>query len=79
MRGGARDEVSLKRKRKEDLVVHAHKLKVTIPGDYEKRALAALAELRAVPLTPEEEDVLDRFEAFRREHPIQFSSLTDED
>lgn len=95
-----------------DLVVHAHKLKVTISGDHrvelrlpddfpegpaevivlagrssrddspapsQKRALAALAALRAVPLTPEEEEVLDQFEAFQREHPIRFSSLIDED
>lgn len=45
----------------------------------QQRALAALAELRSVPLTPEEEEVFDQFEAFRREHPIRFSSLTDED
>lgn len=45
----------------------------------QKRALAVLAELRAVQLTPEEEEVLDQFEAFQREHPIRFSSLIDED
>ena len=45
----------------------------------QQRALAALAELRSVQLTPEEEEVLDQLEAFRREHPIRFSSLTDED
>jgi hypothetical protein len=32
-----------------------------------------------VPLTPEEEEVLDQFEVFQQEHPIRFSSLTDED
>ncbi len=45
----------------------------------QQQALAALAELRSVPLTPEEKQVLDDFESFRRDHPIRFSSLTDED
>ena len=45
----------------------------------QQRTLAALAELRSVQLTPEEEEALDGFEAFRREHPIRFTSLKDED
>lgn len=44
-----------------------------------QQALAALAELRSVPLTPEEEQVLNDFENFRQAHPIRFSSLTSED
>ncbi|HEX7181799.1 MAG TPA: hypothetical protein VF756_08160 [Thermoanaerobaculia bacterium] len=43
------------------------------------RTLAALAELRSVQLTPEEEEVLDAFETFRHEHPIRFASLKEED
>jgi len=45
----------------------------------QQRTLAALAELRSVKLTPEEEEVLDGFETFRREHPVRFASLKDED
>lgn len=45
----------------------------------QQRALAALEELRSMRLTPEEEGVLDQLETFRREHPIRFSSLADED
>lgn len=45
----------------------------------QQQALAALAELRSVPLTPEEKQILEEFESFRRDHPIRFSSLTDED
>ena len=45
----------------------------------QQQALAALAELRSVQLTPEERQVLDEFESFRRDHPIRFSSLIDED
>lgn len=43
------------------------------------RALAGLEQLRSVSLTREEEDVLDQFEDFRREHPFRLSSLMDED
>lgn len=40
-----------------------------------QRTLAALAELRSVQLTPEEEEILDGFETFRQEHPIRFEGL----
>lgn len=45
----------------------------------QERALANLEELRSLRLTQEEEEVLDQFESFRREHPFHLSSLTDED
>jgi len=45
----------------------------------EQGTLAALAELRSVQLTPEEQEVLGGFETFRNEHPIRFASLPDED
>lgn len=45
----------------------------------QQQARVALAELRSVELTPEEKEVLDQFEDFRREHPFHLSSLTDED
>jgi hypothetical protein len=48
-------------------------------GNTQQRTLAALAELRSIQLTPEEENVLDGFETFRHEHPIRFASLTEED
>jgi hypothetical protein len=41
----------------------------------EQAMWAALAEICSVPLTPEEKEVLDGFEAFQREHPISFASL----
>ncbi len=44
----------------------------------QQRTLAALAELRSVPLSPEEVAVLDGFETFRSEHPIRFASLAEE-
>lgn len=44
-----------------------------------QQTLAALADLRSVQLTPEEQEVLDAFETFRHEHPIRFASLTEED
>jgi hypothetical protein len=53
----------------------------TIPGPAPtalQQTLAALAELRSVPLTPEEAEALDGFEAFRQEHPIRFDSLKEE-
>ena len=45
----------------------------------QQRTLAALAELRSVQHTPEEEEVLDGLETFRQEHPVRFASLTEED
>jgi hypothetical protein len=45
----------------------------------QQRTLSALAELRSLQLTPEEEEVLDGFETFRQEHPVRFNSLTDEE
>jgi len=49
------------------------------PVSARQGTLAALAELRSVPLSREEEAVLDGFEAFQREHPVRFASLTEED
>ena len=39
----------------------------------------ALQKLRAIQWTPEEERILDEFEEFQRQHPIDFSSLTEEE
>jgi hypothetical protein len=44
----------------------------------QQRMLATLAELRSVQLTPEEEEILDGFETFRKEHPFRLASLTEE-
>ena len=98
----------------EELHVHAHKLKVTIPKNHRlklavdlpadfpagpaevivlgttsqptdetdaerlQQQLAVLDEIRSTALTSEEEEVLDGFESFRREHPFRLASL-DED
>ena len=43
-----------------------------------RQQLAVIDEIRSTPLTCEEEEVLDGFEAFRREHPFRLASL-DED
>lgn len=45
----------------------------------QQMTLAALAELHSVPLSAEESAILDGFDAFRREHPIRFASLTEEE
>ncbi len=44
-----------------------------------QRTLAALAELHSVPLSAEESEILDGFDAFRREHPIRFASLAEDE
>ncbi len=41
-----------------------------------QRLLALLDEWRNNPLTEEEEAILTEMEAFRREHPILFNSLS---
>ena len=47
-------------------------------NDTQRQMLAALREFQP---TPEEERVMDEFEEFQRQHPINFSSLeiTEED
>jgi len=47
--------------------------------DEAQQQMRALQELKAIQWTPEEERILDEFEEFRRQHPIDFSSLTDEE
>jgi hypothetical protein len=41
-------------------------------NDAQRQMLAALREFQ---LTPEEERIMDEFEEFQRQHPINFSSL----
>jgi len=41
--------------------------------------LQALQDLKNLQLTPEEERVLDEFDEFQRQHPINFSSLVEEE
>jgi hypothetical protein len=41
--------------------------------------LAVLEELRTTKLTEEEERVLDDFERFRQEHPLDLTSLTEDE
>lgn len=48
-------------------------------SESQQEMLVALAELKALRLTPEEVRVLDDFEEFQQQHPINFSSLVDED
>jgi hypothetical protein len=50
-------------------------------NDAQRQMLAALEKLREFQPTPEEERVIDEFEEFQRQHPINFSSLeiTEED
>jgi hypothetical protein len=43
-----------------------------------QQQLAVVDEIRSTALTPEEEEILDGFESFRREHPFRLASL-DED
>ena len=40
--------------------------------------LRSLEKLRALELTPEEERILDEFDEFRQQHPIDLSSLAEE-
>ena len=43
----------------------------------QQRTLTALAELHSVPLSAEESEILDGFDSFRREHPMNFASLAE--
>lgn len=48
-------------------------------SDRQQDMLKALQELQELQLTPEEERVLDEFDEFQRQHPINFSSLVEEE
>ena len=48
-------------------------------SDRQQDMLNALQELRELQLTPDEERVLDEFDEFQRQHPINFSSLIEEE
>ena len=48
-------------------------------GGTQRDMLKALQKLRSLERTPEEERILDEFEEFRQQHPIDFSSLSHED
>ena len=50
----------------------------TQPSDGVQQQLAVVEEIRSTALTREEEEILDGFESFRREHPFRLNSL-DED
>lgn len=42
------------------------------------QSLAILDELHSTELTKQEEDVLEEFESFRREHPFRLASLNED-
>jgi hypothetical protein len=44
-----------------------------------EEALAAIADLRSIKLTPYEQEVLDGFEDFRRKHPFSLRSLREDE
>jgi hypothetical protein len=48
-------------------------------NETQQEMLCVVEELRAFKPTPEEERVLDEFEEFQRQHPINFSSLSEEE
>lgn len=45
------------------------------PADRVHQQLAVLEEIRSAALSQEEEEILDGFETFRREHPFRLTSL----
>lgn len=50
-----------------------------VRDETQQSMLRIVRELRAFEPTPEEEEALDQFEEFRKQHPISFSSLSEED
>jgi len=43
----------------------------------QQQMLAALREIQQTQFTPEEQEILDGFEAFRKEHPVRFCTIED--
>ena len=43
----------------------------------QQQMLAALREIQQTQFTPEEQEILDGFEAFRKEHPVRFRTIED--
>jgi len=59
----------------EDQAVRESQESPGLPSPASQQMLAVLEELRSVPLTPEDERILDDFESFRRQHPFRLGSL----
>lgn len=71
--------------------LEGHRVRVTVLGDDERaprrprlrrgnrEMLALLEEWQKTPLTDEERQALDEFEAFRKEHPFRLRRLDQDD
>ena len=62
-----------------EVTVLAGPVGVRALSETQQEMLRVVEELRAFKPTAEEERVLDEFEEFQRQHPINFSSLSEEE
>ena len=62
-----------------EIIVLTSSSEASSPNERQRATLRAIQEIRSFQRTPEEEQILDDFDEFRRQHPVNFSSLTEED
>jgi hypothetical protein len=62
-----------------EVIVRAGSPEKRTIDETQRKMLQVVQELRASKLTDEEDRILDEFEEFRQQHPIDFSSLSEEE
>jgi hypothetical protein len=62
-----------------EVIVRAGSPEERAIDETQQKILRVVQELRASKLTDEEDRILDEFEEFRQQHPIDFSSLSEEE
>jgi len=62
-----------------EVIVLASPSEAQVLDETRQEMLRVVQKLRAFKPTPEEERVVDEFEEFRRQYPINFSSLSEEE
>lgn len=62
-----------------EIIVLASPSRERMDDQTQENMLRVLRKLRTMKRTPEEERILDEFDEFQRQHPIDFSSLPEEE
>jgi hypothetical protein len=62
-----------------EIIVLADSPDAKASGGAQKQMLQALQKLRTIQWTPEEQQIFEEFDEFRRQHPIDFTSLPEDE
>jgi hypothetical protein len=62
-----------------EIIVLASSSEAPSLDERQRATLRAIQEIRTLQRTPEEEQILDEFDEFRMQQPVNFSSLAEEE